>query len=179
MRFSPSCPGFDSWHSRRFHSFDVAKINPLLRQWTVLKLDNVGRTYLLALVLKNINKGQLKILFVFLGASATSAGKFYPNSFSTMQSLSRKWASELSTHKVNFRSLGPPACCSKCEYQLGYHQLSKNCSISRKHNIMKPVVEIRVSALSSQHLPFQGRHYVLSSKMQMIRGKVLTKPCLI
>ena len=84
MRFSPSCPGFDSWHSRRFHSFDVAKINPLLRQWTVLKLNNVDQTHLVVLVLKNINKGQLKILFVFLGVSATSAGKFYPNSFSTM-----------------------------------------------------------------------------------------------
>ena len=31
-QFSPSCPEFDSWHSRRFLSFDVAKSNPLLRQ---------------------------------------------------------------------------------------------------------------------------------------------------
>ena len=84
MRFSPSCLGIDSWHSRRFHSFDLAKINPLLRQWTVLKLNNVDQTHLVVLVLKNINKGQLKILFVFLGVSATSAGKFDPNSFSTM-----------------------------------------------------------------------------------------------
>ena len=83
-QFSPSCPGFDSWHSRRFLSFDVAKINPLLSRWTVLKVNNVDQTHLVVLVLKSFDKGQLKILFVFQGASATSAGKFYPTSFSTV-----------------------------------------------------------------------------------------------